>query len=272
MHAQFRVRFPEAAGGIILTVLLSCTLDGGEVPAQEKPGYTAGEVIALVNKTYRRVFSARGRITRITDYGEGKPRRLDGRFLIRKPAKMLIELAGDTHQFMSFDGSRYRLYFPKENTGYFTDARSLSKSERYVLGPGPFFGNIFSILDEGYTFKVIDFYEGNLIVKAVPGNPGVFKYILIGVAPETWTIRGVEHFDGKGVLVSQTRYLAFTSVGDSVFFPTTVETATLLAKHVTVETTYLTRVRLNVPIGDELFLVPDNETTLWKEHPFRSAR
>jgi len=272
MHAQFRVRFSGVAGGITLIVLLFHTLAGGEAPAREKPGYTAEEIIALVNKTYRRVFSASGRITRITDYGEGKPRRLDGRFLIRRPEKMLIELAGDTHQYMSFDGSRYRLYFPKDNTGYFTDTRNLSKSERYVLGPGPFFGNIFSILDEGYTFEVVDFYEGNLVVRATPGNPSIFKYILIGVAPGTWTIRAVEHFDGKDVLVNQTRYLAFTNVGDSLFFPTTVETATLLAKHVTVETTYLTRVRLNVPIEDDLFLIPDNETTLWKAHPFRSRR
>ena len=130
------------------------------------------------------------------------------------------------------------------------------------------FGNIFQILTIDYKFELTDYFEGNLIIKATPEKQNIFNYILIGVAPGTWTIRAVEHFDRNNELISQTRYLTFASVGDSLYFPTTVETLTRLTKQVMVESTYLRQVQLNVNIGDNFFLIPDNNDTIWTEQPF----
>jgi len=231
--------------------------------------FSPDEVMGFVKKTYGKVFSARGVITRIIEYGGGETERSDGVFAASRPDRMLIEFKGDLHQFMGFDGDFFRIYFPGENRGFYTDAAELGIPERFVLGPGPFFGNILDIVDSSFKLEVADFYEGKIVLKAIPGNPAQFSSILIGVAPETWTIRAVEHYDMQNKLVSQTRYMAFKTVGDSLFFPTTVETSTLLKNGVMVETTYISEVMLNVLIDDEFFDIPGNDDTDWIAQPLK---
>ena len=254
---------------IKLTTFIFLIFAFPEIPEAVEPSdYNTEDVIAHVNEMYGKVHSARGRITRIIEAGDNNTKRYIGRFAIRKPDRLLVEFTGDVRQFMGYDGKTFRIYFPDENRGFYTETGKLSSLERFVLGPGPFFGNILQIMSDGFKLEVADFFEGNLILKASPEQPLYLNLVLLGISPDTWTIRAVEHFDRENNLVSQTRFLSFKSLGDSLFFPTTVETSTVVKDNVMLETTLLTRVQLNIPLEDDVFRIPDNDETVWKEQPF----
>lgn len=229
----------------------------------------AEEIIARVNAVYDGVESATGSIVRIIDYGEGEPGRSEGRFMVGKPDRLKIEFGGAAVRTIMYDGSMYRLYFPKENRGYLTETSGLTAQERYVLGAGLYFGNAFRGLSEGYRFSVADTFEGNIIVKAAPDTPQTFEYILIGVAPETWTVRGIEYFDGEGRVISQTRYLEFARKDGGLFFPVKIETSAQLPGGIMVETIMLSRVEINAPLDERAFARPGDDETSWAEQPLR---
>lgn len=237
--------------------------------ATEPAGINAEDVIENVNKTYNRVFSASGIITRFLESGNDDAKFFSGSFAIQKPDRKIVRFEKDTPQYTGYDGKTYRIFFPEDNKGYYTDTRDLSDLEKYVLGPGPIFGNILKLMERGFTFRITDFYEGNIIILATPVNPQQYNYILIGIAPETWTIRAVEYFDKQNVLVNQTLFPAYINVGDSLFIPSTTTTTTVMSKIVTVETTQLTRVQLNIPLDNEEFIIPSNNATEWNAQPFR---
>ncbi|MFC1693769.1 hypothetical protein ACFL1R_09720 [Candidatus Latescibacterota bacterium] len=139
--------------------------------------------------------------------------------------------------------------------------------ERYVLGPGPFFGNILPVMEKEYSFSVIDMFEGKLILKATPLNADGINYILIGIDPEVWIIRAVELFDAQNNLLKQTNYLEFLSYGDSLFFPITVKTLSITNGRVTEETILLSNVRINVTFGESDFQIPGNDNAEWIARP-----
>ena len=114
-------------------------------------------------------------------------------------------------------------------------------------------------LDRGIADEV----AGNLILKALPEKPLQFNFILIAIDPESWTIRAVEHFNRQNELVNQMRFLAFKSIGDSLYFPVTVKTSTIIGEQVMVETTKLSRIGLNDTIKETEFRIPDNDNTKW---------
>ena len=224
--------------------------------------YDPSKVISRVMETYSRVYSARGRITRTVEAG-GENLSFSGRFAVKRPDRLLVEFVGDDHQLTVNDGKTFRVYFPKENQGLYSNINELSPPERFLMGPEPFFGNILLLMEKGFTFEAADMVEGNLILKAAPLKPLQFNFILIAIDPETWTIHAVENFNRQNQLVSQTRFLEFKTLGDSLFFPVTVKTSTILGENVMIETTHLTRVQLNVMFDEDMFRIPDNEDTEW---------
>ena len=239
----------------------------GITAAIEPLEYTSEEVIARVNKTYQRVHSASGRITRTIEYDGNEPQSFNGRFAIQKPDRLLVVFIGDVHQFMGYDGKTLRIYFPEENRGFYTETQKLTPLERFVVGPGPYFGNILQIMEEGFSFKVADMVAGNLILKAIPLKPFQFNFILIAVDPKTWTIRAVENFDRKNKLVNQTRFLEFKTISDSLFFPVKVKTSNVFEEGFMAETMHLTRVQLNVSLDTDAFRIPFNDDTEWVAQP-----
>ena len=239
------------------------------LPAAQEQVPQSDDIIAHVNAVYDGVESASGSIVRIIDYGEGEPGRSEGRFIAGKPDRLKIEFGGAVARTILYDGSMYRLYFPKDNRGYITETSGLTAQERYVLGAGLYFGNAFRGLSEGYRFSVVDTFEGNIIVKATPDTPQTFAYVLVGVSPETWTVRGIEYFDGEGRVISQTRYLEFARKDSGLFFPIKIETSAQLPGGIMVETIMLSRVEINAPLDERAFARPGDDATSWAEQPLR---
>ena len=239
----------------------TCFNHGAE--ADDPPDYSSDYIISRINETYNKVHSAQGRITRTIEVDKTEIQRHNGRFAVRKPEHILIEFVGEFHQFVGFDGTTFRIYFPNENKGIFQKNSDMSPLERFILGPEPFFGNIFTVLKQGFSIKVADRVDGNIILKATPNNPVNFNFILVSVDPKTWTIQAIEHFDRTNTLVSQTKFLEYKTVGDSLFFPTKMATSNIISDAVRVETTRLTRVQLNIPIDDETFSIPASDDTEW---------
>lgn len=261
-----------AAGLLMSCCILTGVFSAGIANAQTDPGYTTEDIMKHINETYAKTISAKGKISRVTDFGEGEPDRFDGTFVIQKPFFLHIALDGASPRTSVFDGTYYRLFFPSENRGYYTEASNLTAGQRFVLGAGPYFGNIFDGMADTFTFKAVDLFEGNIIVKATPIGQSPYRYVLIGISPDTWTIRIVEYFDDAGEVVRQIRYLTFKSAEGGVYFPTTVETSMILASHVMTETLYLTDVVLNGRISDSEFAVPGDKDTHWASEPFEMNR
>jgi len=229
----------------------------------ESPAYRPDDVIARVHETYDRVYSASGLITRIIEVDDKEPDILNGRFAIKKPDHMLVEFMGKLRYFNGYDGITFRVYFPEENRGYYQETNRMKSLEKFVLGPGPYFGNMLKLADSGFTFEITDHYQGNLVLKATPGNPLKIAYILFGIDPKSWTIGVVEYFDKNNELVSQTRFNSFRTFGNNLFIPTSVTTTTLEGGGLVVEKTLLTRVELNIPIEEEVFRIPSDNRTEW---------
>ncbi|MCE5249527.1 hypothetical protein LLG96_04825 [bacterium] len=247
-------------------VLLAFILSGMTIPvsgaADDFDDYNTTDVITHVMQTYSRVFSARGRITRSFESG-GEKQSYSGTFAVRKPDHILVEFVGDNHQYVGFDGTTFRLFFPAENKGIYKEAGSMNELERFITGPEPLFGNILSLINDAFSVKLADMVQGNLILKASPKKPLLFNFVLIAVDPKTWTVRAVEHFDRENKLVSQTKFLEFKSIGDSLFFPTKIATSSVSNENLYVESTELSRVQLNVIIEDEVFRIPGKSDTNW---------
>lgn len=241
--------------------------EGVSFAENDLPGYNLQEIVADVNRTYARVNSARGRIDRTVKLAEEVADSLQGRFAVEKPDHLLVEFVGGKRQVVGCDGKSFRVYFPDQNRGIYRNVEDLSSLERFVLGPTPFFGNILALMKEGFTLAVADTVKGNIIIKAVPERPLQFNFVLVAIAPQTWTIQAIEHFGRNNQLVSQTRFLEFTTIGDTLFFPTVVETSTLSDRGIVTETTRLSRVQLNVALRAEDFLISDNPETKWSLIP-----
>lgn len=239
----------------------------GAAIATEPPGYTPEEVLAYVNETYQKVQSAEGVILRTKGVGNEEQQRFTGRFAVKKPDLLFVEYVRDLRQLTAYDGKTFRIYFPDENRGLYRETQNLSEMERYILGPGPFFGNILPVMEKEYSFSVIDMFEGKLILRAIPRNSDVINYILIGIDPEVWIICAVELFYAQNNLVKQTRYLEFLSYGDSLFFPITVKTLSTTNSRVTEETTLLSNVQINVSPSESYFQIPGNDNTEWIARP-----
>ncbi len=231
--------------------------------AEELPDYSAEYIISRINETYSKVFSAQGRITRTIEVDNTEIQRHNGRFAVKKPEHIITEFVGEYHQYVGFDGKNFRIYFPNENKGILQKNSDMSHLERYILGPEPFFGNIITLLKQGFSIKVADRVDGNIILKATPHKPVNFNFILVSVDPKTWSIKAIEHFDRKNNLVSQTKFLEYKTVGDSLFFPTKTETSNIIRDTVRVETTNLTRIQLNITLDDESFSIPFKNNTEW---------
>ena len=229
-------------------------------------GGDPAQVIERVGQTYARVYSARGRIDKTLSFA-GTEQNFYGRFAVKKPDSLLVELIGDIHQFSAYDGKTFRAYFPDQNEGIFYHIDDPNSMDHLAAGPTPFFGNLLPLMEQHFAFEVADTLGGNLILKAVPEKPLLFNVILIAIDPSTWTIRAVEHFDRNNQLVSQTRFLEFATLDDSLFFPTTVETSTVTENGILSETTRLSRVQLNAMIPADSFRIPDNDDTRWGPAP-----
>jgi len=234
--------------------------------AQTTPDMTPDELIARVKETYAGLVSARGSITRIIEYDDAEPERDEGTITVLGPDKLRIDFKGDMPRSIISDGEIFRIFFPGENRGYYTELANCTAGERFILGPGPYKGNILDGMGPEFTYSIADNYMGNIILRADAIESGTFSYILIGIAPETWTIRGVEYFDRNGDLVRQIRFLEFASVDGSFFFPTQAVTSQQVSNNITVETIYITDARLNVPIEEKLFDKPGDGATEWNAH------
>jgi len=227
-------------------------------------GHSVESVVDSVNRTYARVTSARGRISRTVEAGE-LVERFEGRFAARRPDHLFVELAGEDTQVLTYDGEYLHVYFPLQKRGLRRAAADLNPLERLTVGPAPFFGNVLPLLERGFSCDVADTVGGDLILKAIPDTPVLFNFILVAVDPSTWTVRAVEHFDRDNALVSQTRFLEFEAAGDSLFIPVETVSASLGKGGLFQETTRLSRVELNVSIADEVFAVRAGEGVVWEE-------
>ena len=259
------VRPGRAARGLYAWVLLPLLAVGVDGDGSETTA-AAERVIARVDETYSHVRSARGRIARATSFS-GTEQRYEGRFAAEKPERLLVEFVGDEEQVVVCDGQKFRAYFPGPNQGLYQTMESLSPMERFVLGPGPFFGNLLPLLQDGYVFDIAETVGGNHILRATPVRPAHFNFILLAIDPETWTIRAVEHFDRANQLMSQTRFLEFESIGDSLFLPTLVQSSTVTEDGIVTETTRLSRLLLNTSLDATVFRTPGDEHTEWSQMP-----
>jgi outer membrane lipoprotein-sorting protein len=236
------------------------------------PDHDLQQITAEVNRTYARVTSARGRIERTVKVVDGEADTLRGRFAVEKPDRLLVELVGGNRQVVGCDGETFRVYFPDQDRGIYRKVADLTSLERFVLGPTPFFGNILALTEDGFSLAVADTVAGNVIIKAVPERPFQFSFVLVAIDPRTWTVRAVEHFDRNNQLVSQTRFQEFEVTGDTLFFPTLVETATVSDRGIVDETTRLSRVQLNVALQGEDLSMPDSPQTVWSLLPLEGPR
>jgi len=254
-----------ALAAMCLTVANALAASAGEPADARLPtDFTVQEILANVETTYQRITSARGEITRIIEMRGRDPFILKGTFAVVKPDRMRIELRGESSQVTTCDSRMYRIYFPEKNRGVYEMTGPMHDLERYVKGPGHVFGDIMGVLRTGYDLTVADPIDEMLVLKAAPIEPSDIGYILVGISPETWTVRVVEQFDTKERVVSQSRYLAFHAAGNTLFFPSTVVVTVDTGGSIAVETTYFKKIELNVPIDNGLFKNPGDRDTDWE--------
>ena len=234
--------------------------------ADETVHYSPEDVISRINETYSKVYSAQGRISRTIEIDENQPYRLLGSFTVEKPVNVLIKFAGDFLQYIGFDGKEFRIYFPVENRGVYKKTSVMTFLDRFMSGTELFFGNYTSLLQNGFSITVHDTLNGKIILKATPEKQIHFNYILVGVDPQTWTIQVVEYFNTKNILVSQTKFLEYNTIGDTLIFPRKIIISTIVNNKVRIETTSLTSFKLNIFFEDKAFSIPSNENTKWISH------
>ncbi len=258
---------------VISAVLAVCFSAGSAIPAlgQKKAPYTPEEIIAFIDKSCEGIESAEGTITRITEYGSDEPDHLEGTFRMRQPDRLFIHFKGETERVIGFDGRYFRIYFSSNNSGFFTDTSELGEKERFILGAAPYIGNMLKLYALDNTLELIDEYEGRYIVKAVP-NDGNGGYVLIGISPVTWTVSGIEQFDKDKKLVRQTRVLEFLRVGDTGYFPQTIEISTVFGETLYVETTTFSDITFNSEIDDQRFVITGKKNTNWRERRFKTSQ
>ena len=243
---------------------ISAAFAGEPAGVGSPPGFTVQKILANVATTYGRITSARGEITRIVEMQGRDPLFLKGTFAVVKPDRMRIELRGESTQVSTCDSRMYRIYFPEKKRGVYEMTGPMNDLERYVKGPGHLFGDIMGVLRTGYDLTAADPVDDMIVLKAVPIVPSDIGYILVGISPESWTIRAVEQFDTKERVVSQSRYMAFHAVGDTLFFPSTVVVTVDTGGSIAVETTYFRKIKLNVPIDNGLFKNPGDRDIDWE--------
>ncbi len=244
---------------MLLMVMVTTRAASAETP----PEYTAPEVVAKVREAYERVKSVRGDISRIIEMQGRDPILLNGTFAAVKPGRMRIETTGTSPQITTSDSRLYRIFFPERNEGVYELVERMSPMERYVKGPGHMFGDIMSAIEEGFTFSITDYFNDTIILRAEPVEPSDIAFILLGIAPESWTVRAVEQFDLEGSVASQTRYMDYHS-GDSWYFPATVVITIDTGRSIVTETTYYRNVSVNTPIENDIFKNPGDSDSTWE--------
>ena len=249
-------------GVLIVPVLVVHILAAGWSSAGEFSDYTTEDVLTQVMETYARVQSAAGRIVKTFEAGDTK-NTVNGRFAAARPGRLYLEYTGEDRQITVNDGETLYTYSPDQNRGLFKRTSELNPLETFVMGPEPLFGNMFRLLDDTFDIELADMVSGNLIMKATPHRALQVNFILVAVDPETWTIRAVENFDRNNTLISQTKYLEFRSVGDSLYFPSKTSTSTIMGDDILLETLKFSRIQLNVDFNGEWFVKPGDGDTEW---------
>lgn len=251
-----------------LAVLALCVSAGptlrGPVGAEAVnwSGYEATAVIDSVQRSYGRISSVRGRIHRSVEIGD-EVQTHQGRFAARLPDHLYVEFVGEDAQIHLYDGDSLHVYWPGEKQGIRRSVDSLTSIERNVLGPAPFVGDPLSALSSGFAIEIADTTGGNLILKLVPETLTLHNFILVAVHPGTWTVRAIEFFDRNDALVSQTRFLQFAAVGDSLRLPRETVTSTVTHSGLLRETTRFSRVEMNVPLDEDVFRLRNAGEIRW---------
>jgi len=257
----------------LLSVLMLCMTVIFMMPTSLLAGqndvedYTVDQILALVGETYGRISSAKGTVSRVAEIDDDAPARFEGEFFMKASGEMLFRYSSDPEREIGFDGTKFRIYFPGDDVGYYTDTSELSFAERFVLGSGPYIGNILEMYRDSHDLSIANYFEGRYIIKA-SSQETLGAYVLIGVSPGSWTVSGIEQYDVQNRLIRQTRYLEFERLDDTVFFPKTIEISTLQKDKIIIETTYFRDITLNGTINNKIFTITGSKKTDWRERPF----
>ena len=223
-----------------------------------QPSLDVAAIIEKVDSVYGDRETVQGHFERSNQLGKHKEV-VRGRFFYRRPALVRIDNLEPSEQSLISDGKE--LWFFNSAKG--TAARkAFSPTEGQVMSAG-IEGiaqhNPFQLLADGYRCERTDDFDGHIVVScSPPSGSETISSVLVKVNPQNWTVSAYEIFDKNGSLVSQTKFLDMRRV-DAFWFPVRTETRVSLGEGLAQEAVMYSRVRINEPIDDGLFVFTPSE-------------
>ena len=255
MGARRSGNLPGRICGTVLTLLLSCL---GAAEARMQPSLDVTAIIEKVDSVYGDRETVQGHFERSNQLGEHKEV-VRGRFFYRRPAMVRIDNLEPSEQSLISDGKELWFFNPAKGTA---GRKAFSPTEGQVMSAG-IAGiaqhNPFQLLADVYRCERIDDFDGHIVVScSPPGESQTISSVLVKVSPQHWTVSAYEVFDKNGSLVSQTKFLDMRQV-DTFWFPARTETRVSLGEELAQETVTYSRIRINEPIDEGLFVFTPSE-------------
>ena len=223
-----------------------------------QPTLDVAAIIERVDSVYGERETVQGHFERSNQLEKHKEV-VRGRFFYRRPGLVRIDNLEPSEQSLISDGKEFWFFNPAKGTAA---RKAFSPTEGQVMSAGIegiVQHNPFQLLADGYRCERIDDFDGHLIVScSPPGESQTISIVLVKVNPQNWTVSAYEIFDKHGSLVSQTKFLNMRRV-DAFWFPARTETRVSLGEGLAQETVTYSRVRINEPIDDGLFVFTPSE-------------
>lgn len=223
-----------------------------------QPSLDVAAIIEKVDSVYGDRETVQGHFERSNQLEKHKEV-VRGRFFYHRPARVRIDNLEPSEQSLISDGKEFWFFNPTKGV---TARKAFSPTEGQVMSAG--IGGIaqhnpFQLLVDGYRCERIDDFDGHIVVScSPPGESQTISSVLVKVNPQNWTVSAYEVFDKNGSLVSQTKFLDMRWV-DAFWFPARAETRVSLGEGLAQETVTYSRVRINEPIDDGLFVFTPSE-------------
>lgn len=218
-------------------------------------------VIERVTGPHARLRTVRGHFLRTVTF-RGREEELVGKFVVRMPKELYVEVASPEPQMIVSNGMVYWTVLPEAKRAVRTEGSAMTEIERHLSTPAAFLGwNVFEDMKQGFEWTLSEHPDGPLVLAATPLSGEVLSKVLVKVDPKRWVVLAREVFDTKGALTSRTFFRGYRAFVDSLWVPTKMETKSRMGEgEVLMERIVFSRLAFNLEVDDARFeFVPSSD-------------